>query len=115
MNIKRKSQIARYLQKRFEETRGLSISLLNLEHLIRLLSEHIVDTVSQGYGYTIDGVGRIKRSKFKATNRVNPQTKEPLRIPAHYRPGFEPADDFIKAVRSVVPDPEPTETTQPDV
>lgn len=58
----------------------------------------IVKSVSKGKRVSLVGFGTFESAKRKARTGVNPQTREPLKIPASKAPKFRPGKAFKDAV-----------------
>ncbi len=69
-----KSQIAKHIAEKFEITKKTSVSIL--EELATLAAKQARN------GFTFPGVGKLVVVKRKARMGRNPQTGEPIKIPA---------------------------------
>lgn len=61
--------------------------------------EVITDELNKGGDVNITGFGAFKVSERAARNGVNPQTKEPIQIPAMKSPVFRAGKTFKESIR----------------
>ncbi len=68
------------------------------DEVLTSLVENIVKTVRKGEPLKIPNLGTFRRRSLKARMGRNPQTGEPIKIPARRKVGFTAAKTFKEAV-----------------
>ena len=74
------------------------VSRKQADDLLNALIENVVKTVKKGETLKIPGLGIFRLRKMKARIGRNPQTGEPIKIPARKKVGFTVAKTFKEAV-----------------
>jgi len=69
-----------------------------VDEVLNTLVETIVKTVKKGENVKIPGLGIFRLRKMKARIGRNPQTGEPIKIPARKKVGFTVAKTFKDTV-----------------
>lgn len=70
-----------------------------VELVIETLVDAITDALRKGNKVTLTGFGTFKVSKRAARAGINPQTKQPLKIPAMTVPKFTAGKSLKEAVK----------------
>jgi len=78
------------------ETSG--VSRKQAADLLSSLIDNVVKTVKKGESVKIPGLGIVRLRKMKARVGRNPQTGEPIKIPARKKVGFSVAKTFKDTV-----------------
>ena len=78
------------------ETGG--VSRKQADELVMGLVDTVVKTVKKGESVKIPGLGIFRLRKMKARMGRNPQTGEPIKIPARKKVGFSVAKTFKETV-----------------
>ena len=71
----------------------------HVEAVINAALDAIVDSVAAGDRVTLTGFGSFEARSRKARTGRNPQTGEPIEIPATVSPAFTPGKAFSEAVK----------------
>jgi DNA-binding protein HU-beta len=66
--------------------------------LLIALIDNVIKTVKKGESLKIPGLGVFRLRKMKARMGRNPQTGEPIKIPARKKVGFTVAKSFKQTV-----------------
>ncbi len=74
------------------------VSRKQADDLLSALIDNVVKTVKKGESLKIPGLGIFRLRKMKARLGRNPQTGEPIKIPARKKVGFTVAKTFKEAV-----------------
>ena len=74
------------------------VSRKQAEELLTSLTDTVVKSVKRGESVKIPGLGIFRLRKMKARLGRNPQTGEPIKIPARKKVGFTVAKTFKEAV-----------------
>ena len=74
------------------------VSRKQADDLLSALTDNVVKTVKKGESLKIPGLGIFRLRKMKARLGRNPQTGEPIKIPARKKVGFTVAKTFKEAV-----------------
>ena len=74
------------------------VSRKQADDLLSALTDNVVKTVKKGESLKIPGLGIFRLRKMKARLGRNPQTGEPIKIPARKKVGFTPAKVFKEAI-----------------
>ena len=74
------------------------VSRKQVDELLNELVDTIVKTVKKGESVKIPGLGIFRLRKMKARMGRNPQTGEPIKIPARKKVGFSVAKTFKESV-----------------
>ena len=74
------------------------VSRKQADDLLCALIDNVVKTVKKGESLKIPGLGIFRLRKMKARLGRNPQTGEPIKIPARKKVGFTVAKTFKEAV-----------------
>ena len=74
------------------------VSRKQADDLLNALIDNVVKTVKKGETLKIPGLGIFRLRKMKARMGRNPQTGEPIKIPARKKVGFTVAKTFKEAV-----------------
>lgn len=61
----------------------------------------VAHTLSQGGEITLIGFGKFHRKKLRARIGRNPQTGEPIAIPAKFLPAFSPSKTLKETIKQV--------------
>jgi len=69
-----------------------------IDDLLNGLVDTVVKTVKKGESVKIPGLGIFRLRKMKARMGRNPQTGEPIKIPARKKVGFSVAKTFKETV-----------------
>lgn len=81
---------------RLAEETGLSRK--QADDFLTCLTETVVKTVKKGESVKVPGLGIFRLRKMKARTGRNPQTGEPINIPARKKVGFSVAKVFKESV-----------------
>ena len=73
---------------------GAGVSRKQADDLLNSLIDNVVKTVKKGESVKIPGLGIFRLRKMKARMGRNPQTGEPIKIPARKKVGFSVAKTF---------------------
>ena len=74
------------------------VSRKQADDFLNALIDNVVKTVNKGETLKIPGLGIFRLRKMKARIGRNPQTGEPIKIPARKKVGFTVAKTFKEAV-----------------
>jgi len=74
------------------------LSRKQMDDIVTSLTETVVKTVKKGDSVKIPGLGIFRLRKMKARVGRNPQTGEPINIPARKKVGFSVAKTFKESV-----------------
>ena len=74
------------------------VSRKQADDLLNALIDNVVKTVKKGETLKIPGLGIFRLRKMKARIGRNPQTGEPIKIPARKKVGFTVSKTFKEAV-----------------
>ncbi|TMA44452.1 MAG: HU family DNA-binding protein [Deltaproteobacteria bacterium] len=74
------------------------VSRKQADDFLNALIDNVVKTVKKGENLKIPGLGIFRLRKMKARIGRNPQTGEPIKIPARKKVGFTVAKTFKEAV-----------------
>ena len=74
------------------------VSRKQVDELLTGLVDTVVKTVKKGESVKIPGLGIFRLRKMKARIGRNPQTGEPIKIPARKKVGFSVAKAFKETV-----------------
>jgi len=74
------------------------VSRKQADDLLSALTDNVLKTVKKGESLKIPGLGIFRLRKMKARLGRNPQTGEPIKIPARKKVGFTVAKTFKEAV-----------------
>jgi len=74
------------------------VSRKQADDFLTALIDNVVKTVKKGEALKIPGLGIFRLRKMKARIGRNPQTGEPIKIPARKKVGFTVAKAFKEAV-----------------
>jgi len=74
------------------------VSRKQIDDLLNALVDTVVKTVKRGESVKIPGLGVFRLRKMKARIGRNPQTGEPIKIPARKKVGFSVAKTFKDTV-----------------
>ena len=74
------------------------LSRKQMDDIVTSLTETVVRTVKKGESVKIPGLGIFRLRKMKARVGRNPQTGEPINIPARKKVGFSVAKTFKESV-----------------
>ena len=74
------------------------VSRKQADDLLSALTDNVVKTVKKGESVKIPGLGIFRLRKMKARLGRNPQTGEPIKIPARKKVGFTVSKTFKEAV-----------------
>jgi DNA-binding protein HU-beta len=74
------------------------VSKRQAEQLLDAVVDNVVKTVRKGESLKIPGLGIFRLRRLKARIGRNPQTGEPLKIPARRKVGFTVAKAFKETV-----------------
>ena len=77
---------------------GSGISRKQVDEILTALVDTVVKTVKKGENVKIPGLGVFRLRKMKARVGRNPQTGEPIKIPARKKVGFSVAKTFKETV-----------------
>ena len=82
---------------------GAGLSRKQIDDLLNALIETVVKTVKKGESVKMPGLGIFRLRKMKARMGRNPQTGEPIKIPARKKVGFSVAKTFKQTVLGTKP------------
>lgn len=74
------------------------VSRKQADETLNALVETVVKTVKKGENVKVPGLGIFRLRKMKARIGRNPQTGEPIKIPARKKVGFSVAKTFKETV-----------------
>jgi DNA-binding protein HU-beta len=74
------------------------VSRKQIDDLLSNMIDTVVKTVKKGESVKIPGLGIFRLRKMKARMGRNPQTGEPIKIPARKKVGFSVAKTFKESV-----------------
>jgi len=74
------------------------VSRKQIDDILGSMIETVVRTVKRGESVKISGLGIFRLRKLKARMGRNPQTGEPIKIPARKKVGFSVAKTFKETV-----------------
>ena len=74
------------------------VSRKQIDDILGSMIETVVRTVKRGESVKISGLGIFRLRKLKARIGRNPQTGEPIKIPARKKVGFSVAKTFKETV-----------------
>ena len=77
---------------------GTEIPKKQVEQLVDLIVSTVIESVRNDDPVKIPGLGVFRMRKMKARTGRNPQTGEPIEIPARTKVGFTVAKTFKEAV-----------------
>jgi DNA-binding protein HU-beta len=77
---------------------GAGLSRKQADEVLNSLIDSVVKTVKRGESVKIPGLGIFRLRKLKARMGRNPQTGEPIKIPARKKVGFSVAKTFKDTV-----------------
>jgi nucleoid DNA-binding protein len=77
---------------------GAGASRKQADDILNSLIDNVVKTVKKGESVKIPGLGIFRLRKMKARMGRNPQTGEPIKIPARKKVGFSVAKTFKETV-----------------
>jgi DNA-binding protein HU-beta len=77
---------------------GAGVSRKQADDLLNSFIDNVVKTVKKGESVKIPGLGIFRLRKMKARMGRNPQTGEPIKIPARKKVGFSVAKTFKDTV-----------------
>ena len=77
---------------------GGGVSRKQADDILNSLIDNVVKTVKKGESVKIPGLGIFRLRKMKARMGRNPQTGEPIKIPARKKVGFSVAKTFKETV-----------------
>ena len=77
---------------------GGGVSRKQADGILTTLIDTVVKTVKKGENVKIPGLGIFRLRKMKARMGRNPQTGEPIKIPARKKVGFSVAKTFKETV-----------------
>lgn len=77
---------------------GGGVARKQAEEFLDTLIDTVVKTVKKGESVKIPGLGIFRLRKMKARMGRNPQTGEPIKIPARKKVGFSVAKTFKETV-----------------
>jgi len=77
---------------------GTGASRKQVDDLLGSMIETVVKTVKKGESVKIPGLGIFRLRKMKARRGRNPQTGEPIKIPARKKVGFSVARAFKETI-----------------
>jgi DNA-binding protein HU-beta len=77
---------------------GSEMSRKQVDEIINSLVDTVVKSVKKGENVKIPGLGIFRLRKMKARMGRNPQTGEPIKIPARKKVGFSVAKTFKETV-----------------
>ena len=79
------------------------VSRKQADEILTGLIDNVVKTVKKGESVKIPGLGIFRLRKMKARMGRNPQTGEPIKIPARKKVGFSVAKTFKQTVLGTKP------------
>ena len=82
---------------------GGGVSRKQADDILNSLIDNVVKTVKKGESVKIPGLGIFRLRKMKARMGRNPQTGEPIKIPARKKVGFSVAKTFKETVLGTKP------------
>jgi DNA-binding protein HU-beta len=77
---------------------GTGVSRKQIDDVLTSMIDTVVNTVKKGESVKIAGLGIFRLRKLKARIGRNPQTGEPIKIPARKKVGFSVARGFKDSV-----------------
>lgn len=77
----------------------MELSKKDVETVIDTLTEKITEEIRNGNKVTFTGFGTFRVSKRAARKGINPQTKQPIEIPAMSLPKFTAGKTLKEAVK----------------
>ena len=77
---------------------GTGLSRKQIDDILGAMIDTVVKTVKRGESVKISGLGIFRLRKMKARVGRNPQTGEPINIPARKKVGFTVAKTFKDTV-----------------
>jgi DNA-binding protein HU-beta len=77
---------------------GTGLRRKQLDGILASMTDTVVKTVKKGESVKIPGLGIFRLRKMKARMGRNPQTGEPINIPARKKVGFSVAKTFKEQV-----------------
>jgi len=77
---------------------GTGVPRKQVDDLLGSMIDTVVKTVKKGESVKIPGLGIFRLRKMKARMGRNPQTGEPIKIPARKKVGFSVAKTFKETV-----------------
>jgi len=77
---------------------GTGASRKQIDQMLASMIDTVVKTVKKGESVKIPGLGVFRLRKMKARMVRNPQTGEPIKIPARKKVGFSVAKTFKETV-----------------
>ena len=77
---------------------GAGVSRKQADDILNSLIDNVVKSVKKGESVKIPGLGIFRLRKMKARMGRNPQTGEPIKIPARKKVGFSVAKTFKETV-----------------
>lgn len=81
--------LAKGLQNTFGEIVETRVNAVKARELVDAVLEEIGDLIAKGEKVSLTGFGDFEKKETKARIGKNPQTQEPLEIPASARPSFK--------------------------
>src|SRR5437667_11211316 len=78
---------------------GTGASRKHIDEILASMIDTVVKTVKKGESVKIPGLGIFRLRKMKARTGRNPQTGEPIKIPARKKAGLSVANTFTGHVR----------------
>jgi len=82
---------------------GGGVSRKQADDILNSLIDNVVKSVKKGESVKIPGLGIFRLRKMKARMGRNPQTGEPIKIPARKKVGFSVAKTFKETVLGTKP------------
>ena len=77
---------------------GTGVGRKQVDEVLSTMIDTVVKTVKKGESVKIPGLGIFRLRKMKARMGRNPQTGEPIKIPARKKVGFSVAKTFKDTV-----------------
>jgi DNA-binding protein HU-beta len=77
---------------------GTGVARKQIDEVLNSMIDTVVKTVKKGESVKIPGLGVFRLRKMKARMGRNPQTGEPIKIPARKKVGFSVAKTFKQTV-----------------
>jgi len=74
--------------------RDLGIARVEAQKMVETIFHKITEGLQSDGKVQIQGFGTFQRKERKARMGINPQTKEPMQIPASRTVGFKPGQDL---------------------
>jgi len=74
--------------------RDLGIARVEAQKMVETIFHKITEGLQSDGKVQIPGFGTFQRKERKARMGINPQTKEPMQIPASRTVGFKPGQDL---------------------